>query len=109
VEPVPRQIQGARVTGLIEVSQHILDAPDLIGPDAARVVALEQAFQSLVAKRLKRLWYRTSYRYGCQTRKYSALSSCCTTTVREQGGLSDRLSPLADAYFDRHDHLPKIG
>jgi hypothetical protein len=51
VEPVPRQIKIARMTRQIEVSEHILDTPDLIGPDAAQVVVFEEASQSLMAKR----------------------------------------------------------
>ncbi len=50
VKPVARQIEIARLPCLIEMRQHVTDAPDLIGSYPARIVALEQAFQSPVAK-----------------------------------------------------------
>jgi hypothetical protein len=51
VKPVPGQAEIARVVRLIEMRQRVADAPDLIGPHTARIVALEQAFQSPVTKR----------------------------------------------------------
>jgi hypothetical protein len=40
------------MTRQTEMSQNVTDAPDLICPDAAQVVVLEEAFQPLVAKSL---------------------------------------------------------
>jgi len=51
VKPVAWQIEVRRVPRFVEMSKHVPDAPELIGPNPSRIVALEQAFQSPVAKR----------------------------------------------------------
>ena len=51
VKPVTGQVEVPRVPRFIEVGQDVADAVELIGPHPARIIALEQAFQSLVAKR----------------------------------------------------------
>jgi hypothetical protein len=51
VKPVAGQGEVARVPSLIKVSEYVADAPDLVGPHPARIIAPEKAFQPLVAKR----------------------------------------------------------
>lgn len=73
VEPVPRQIQGARVTGLIEVSQHILDAPDLIGPEPLGSSPSNRRFSPLWRNVLS--IYDTVHRIGTDVKQESILRS----------------------------------
>lgn len=52
VKPVTRQVKIGRVFCLIKMRQHIPEPLNLIGTNAARIIALKKTFQTLMSKRL---------------------------------------------------------
>ena len=51
VKTITRQIKVGRVVRLIEVNQNIPNTPDLLCPNAARIIVLIQALQTPVPER----------------------------------------------------------